>query len=215
MDRAIVTDIEGTTRDILEEQIEIKGITLRIIDTAGIRRARDEIEQIGIGKAREFADRADLILAVFDSARELDRNDREILSLIKGKKAILLLNKSDLPPVLTEEELAEASGAEIVRISAREMTGLDELASLIRGMFFSGQLRMNEEAVLKNVRHKNALDRTLQSLSLVRKSIESGLPEDFYSIDLMDAYTSLSEIIGENVGDDLVNTIFSKFCMGK
>ena len=215
VDRAIVTDIEGTTRDILEEQIEIKGITLRVIDTAGIRRARDEIEQIGIGKAREFADRADLILAVFDSARELDRNDREILSLIKGKKAIILLNKSDLPSVLTEEELAEASGAEIVRISAREMTGLDELASLIRGMFFSGQLRMNEEAVLTNVRHKNALDRTLQSLSLVRRSIESGLPEDFYSIDLMDAYTSLSEIIGENVGDDLVNTIFSKFCMGK
>ena len=215
VDRAIVTDIEGTTRDILEEQVELNGITLRVIDTAGIRNARDEIEQIGIGRAREYADRADLILAVFDAARPLDSNDREILSLIRDRKALILLNKSDLPQVLTEEDLTGSCGVPVIKISARELTGMDELAKTIRDMFFKGSLQMNEEAILTNVRHKTALDRTVKSLTYVRQSIQSGMPEDFYSIDLMDAYAALGEILGEDVGDDLVNTIFSKFCMGK
>ncbi len=215
VDRAIVTDIEGTTRDILEEQVELNGITLRVIDTAGIRNARDEIEQIGIGRAREYADRADLILAVFDAARPLDSNDREILSLIRDRKALILLNKSDLPQVLTEEDLTGSCGVPVIKISARELTGMDELAGTIRDMFFKGSLQMNEEAILTNVRHKTALDRTVKSLTYVRQSIQSGMPEDFYSIDLMDAYAALGEILGEDVGDDLVNTIFSKFCMGK
>ncbi len=255
-DRAIVTEIEGTTRDILEEKIRIGGMLLRIIDTAGIRDARDQIERIGIGRAREYAGQADLILAVFDSASALDENDREILRLIRGKQAIVLLNKSDLPVSLREEELRRAideetgeetgagTGAEpdagtepgtgqgtepgakdtredtrervpIIRISAREMTGLRELESVIRNKFFSGNLRFGEETLITNVRHFNALKRAGESLRLVSGSIEQGLPEDFFSIDLMDAYSALGEIIGEEVDDDLINTIFSQFCMGK
>lgn len=251
-DRAIVTDIEGTTRDILEEKVRIGGISLRVIDTAGIRDARDEIEKIGIGRARNYAENADLILALFDSARPIDDNDREILRLIKGRKAVILLNKSDLEVKVTEEDLRsmlENSSSDtantdpdsentvssetlrdesyeneteksderiaIVKISAKEMTGLTELENVIRSMFFSGKLRFSEETVITNERHYHALTEVRDSLKLVEKSISLGMPEDFLSIDLMDAYRSLSEIIGEEIDDDLVNTIFSKFCMGK
>ncbi len=214
-DRAIVTDIEGTTRDTLEEQVELGGITLRMIDTAGIRDARDQIEKIGIGRARTYAANADLILAVFDSARPLDQNDEDILSLIRGKKAVVLLNKSDLPPVVSEGDIARRTDAPVIRISAQRREGIEELEETIRRMFFSGHLNFNEETVITNARHKEAIDRAEKSLELVEQSIEEGMPEDFYSIDLMDAYGALSEVIGEEVSDDLVNTIFSKFCMGK
>jgi len=220
-ERAIVTDIEGTTRDILEEQIRLGGLTLRVIDTAGIRDARDRIEQIGIGRAREYAERADLLLAIFDAARPLDENDREILSLIRGKRALILLNKSDLKQVCTPEmlqkELQPGSGPlqPVLTISVKEKEGLGRIEAEIRKLFFSGSLRFNEEPVITNARHRQAIDEALESLSYVLKSIEDGLPEDFFSIDLMDAYTKLGEIIGEEVGDDLVDAIFSKFCMGK
>ncbi|MDO4620146.1 MAG: tRNA uridine-5-carboxymethylaminomethyl(34) synthesis GTPase MnmE [Lachnospiraceae bacterium] len=215
-DRAIVTDIEGTTRDILEEQIELGGLSLRIIDTAGIRdNSGDAIEQIGIERARKYAADADLLLAVFDAARPLDDNDCEILQIMQGRKAIAILNKSDLPPVVKEEELQKLAGAPVVRISAKELTGLTQMEEYIRNMFFSGKLDFNEETVITNIRHRDALMRSVESIRLVRESIENGLPEDFYSIDLMDAYRSLGEILGEEVSDDLVNTIFAKFCMGK
>ncbi len=217
-ERAIVTEIEGTTRDTLEEQVRVGGLLLRIIDTAGIRKARDQIERIGIERAREAASRADLLLAVFDSARPLDDNDREILSLLKGRQALILLNKSDLDPVVTGEMLAEKmDGAKIpvLTISAKEHSGIGQLEQEIRAMFFGGKIRLNEEAVITNARHKQAISDALSSLGLVEESILSGMPEDFFTIDLMEAYAKLGEIIGEGVGDDLVDAIFSKFCMGK
>ena len=216
--RAIVTEIEGTTRDTLEEQVRIGGLMLRIIDTAGIRKARDRIEEIGIERAKEAALKADLLLAVFDSARPLDDNDREILSLLKGRQALILLNKSDLEAVVTVPVLEEQLMGEkipILSVSAKELNGLEQLEREIRNMFFGGRFRFNEEAVITNARHKQAISEALSSLLLVKESIRNGLPEDFYSIDLMDAYRKLGEIIGEEVGDDLVDEIFSKFCMGK
>lgn len=231
-DRAIVTEIEGTTRDVLEETVSLGGLTLRIRDTAGIRNARDRVEEIGVGKAKENAADADLILAVFDSSREPDENDLEILSLIRDKNAIVLLNKSDLPPVLTANRLSSLLKSEsisnhqdeignehqipsVLTISARSGEGLDTLEQTIRKMFFSGQLSFNEEVMITNARQKAACDTALQSLNMVFETIRAGLPEDLYAVDLMDAYRSLGEIIGEEVEDDLVNTIFSKFCMGK
>ena len=234
-DRAIVTEIEGTTRDILEETVSLGGLTLRIRDTAGIRNARDRVEEIGVGKAKENAADADLILAVFDSSREPDENDLEILSLIRDKNAIVLLNKSDLPSVLTTDRLkdllkgslqnenSEYDQADfenndipsVLTISARSGEGLDALEQTIRKMFFSGQLSFNEEVMITNARQKAACDSALHSLEMVFETIRAGLPEDLYAVDLMDAYRSLGEIIGEEVEDDLVNTIFAKFCMGK
>ena len=217
-ERAIVTDIEGTTRDILEEQVVFGNVTLRMIDTAGIRDARDMIEQIGIMKTREYVDKADLILAVFDSARPLDRNDDEILSMISGRRAVVLLNKSDLENVLTVSgirEMIHDPKVPVITLSAKEGLGIEELQQTVRDMFFSGEIHLNEEVVITNARHRRAIDEAMQSLKLVQDSIDAGMPEDFYSIDLMDAYSKLGEIIGEETGDDLIDMIFSRFCMGK
>lgn len=216
-DRAIVTDIAGTTRDVLEETVNVGGVMLRLLDTAGIRNpgAADEIEKIGIVRAKKYAADADLILTVLDASKPLDENDREILNLIDGKRAIILLNKNDLPPVLNEEEIRKKVQCPVISISAKNGKGIDELGSTIREMFFHGRLHVNEEVMITNARHKQALDDAIQSLDLVLKSIQDQMPEDFYSIDLMDAYASLGNIIGEEVGEDLINTIFAKFCMGK
>ena len=216
-DRAIVTDIEGTTRDVLEEQVRIGGIMLRILDTAGIRDARDEIEQIGIERALSFAESADLILAVFDASRMIDDNDRQILSMLKGRRAVILLNKMDIgSDILTKEDLTELSGGQnVIEISARERTGLAALEMRIRDLFFAGGVTWNEEAHLTNSRHKEAVDEALRALNLLERSVRDGMTEDFFAEDLMAAYASLGEIIGEQVGDDLVDNIFSKFCMGK
>ena len=270
-ERAIVTDIEGTTRDVLEEQIVLEGLTLRIADTAGIREAKDRVEEIGIQRTREYVDMADLVLAVFDTSLPLDENDLDILRMTENHQSIILLNKSDLEPVITAETIREAlEGSkdrkdrgrfsvfdeedskdrgrfsvfdekssenhmeekqrqrtvpclsrsssplpQILTISAKTEEGLHELGETIRSMFFGGRLTFNEENVLTNVRHRDACRRALASLALVKDSIEAQLPEDFYSIDLMDAYRTLGEIIGEEVGDDLVDMIFSRFCMGK
>ena len=216
-DRAIVTEIEGTTRDILEEQVRLGALSLRVIDTAGIRDAADRIEQIGIGRAKEYASRADLILALFDAATALDENDRGILELIKDKRAILLLNKSDLAPVTTPEMLQAVSGKEtqVLTISAKDGSGLKELEEAVRALFFSGGLRMNEEAVITSARHKQAIDAALASYALLEESVQSGMPEDVYAIDLTDMYKRLGEVIGEDIGDDLADAIFSRFCMGK
>ncbi len=216
-ERAIVTDIEGTTRDVLEETVNIGGVTLHLLDTAGIRNpgAADEIERIGIVRAKEYAEKADLILAVLDASRKLDENDEEILSLAEGHRSIIILNKNDLKPVIDEEKIRSSCSCPVISISAKHQQGIDELGNVIRKMFFHGDLHMNEEVMITNARHKEALDSAIQSLELVKKSIEDQMPEDFYSIDLMDAYASLGSIIGEEVGEDLVNTIFAKFCMGK
>lgn len=230
-ERAIVTEIAGTTRDILEEHINLRGISLNIIDTAGIRDTRDVVEKIGVDRARDYAGQADLILYVIDASSALDENDEEIFRLIREKKAIILLNKMDLDMVVTEEEVKRAyfasnnsniNGVEremfeipIVFLSIRENTGIDVLEETLKEIFFAGKLAFNDEICITNVRHKSALQDAFSALGRVKDSIESGMPEDFYSIDLLDAYESLGEITGEKAGEDLVNEIFSKFCMGK
>lgn len=214
-ERAIVTDIAGTTRDILEEQIRLRGISLNVIDTAGIRDTDDVVEQIGVNKSREYVEKADLVIYVVDSSTPLDENDEEIIASIQDKNAIILLNKSDLHQVTTKEMLKEKIDRKTIEISAKEQTGIEELETAIQEMFFHGKISFNDEVYITNVRHKNALEETAKSLQMVINSIENGMPEDFFSIDLMNAYEELGSIIGESVGEDLVNEIFSKFCMGK
>ena len=213
--RAIVTDIAGTTRDILEEYITLHGISLKIIDTAGIRETKDIVEKIGVDRAREMAQKADLILYVVDSSVPLDENDEEIMEMLTGKKAIILYNKTDLQPELQPEILEEKTGHPVIPISAKEEKGITELEEQIKDMFFGGEISFNDEVYITNARHKAALEEADRSLDLVRNSIERGMPEDFFSIDLMNAYENLGKILGESVGEDLVNEIFSKFCMGK
>ena len=213
--RAIVTDIEGTTRDILEEYINLHGISLRMIDTAGIRETEDVVEKIGVNRARDMAKEADLILYVVDSSRPLDENDEEIISMLDSRKAIVLYNKTDLESKVDMEALKERVNRPVISVSAKEETGIRELEKEIKNMFFSGEISFNDEVYITNARHKEALMEAADSLDLVKNSIEMDMPEDFFSIDLMNAYESLGRIIGEAVGEDLVNEIFSKFCMGK
>ena len=216
-ERAIVTEIEGTTRDVLEEQIYLNGLNLNMIDTAGIRQTEDVVEKIGVEKAREYAESADLIIYVADASRKLDENDREIAQIIAGKKVVVLLNKSDLEPVLTREELGIFLENEfpVIEVSAKEEKGIRELEQQLKTMFLSGDLSFNDEVMITNMRQKSALQDAYMSLRKVQESIEDQMPEDFYSIDLMDAYEALGSITGETIGEDLVNEIFSKFCMGK
>lgn len=214
-DRAIVTDIEGTTRDTLEENINFNGLSLKIIDTAGIRDTEDLVERIGVNKAKEIAKEGDLIIYVVDGSRDLDDNDREIIKLINDKQAIILVNKSDMDTVINIDELKKDSNRDVILFSAKNGEGMDQLEEEIRNMFYSGKVTYNDQVYITNARHKEALENALESLKQVKNSVDAGMPEDFYSIDLMDAYTDLGLIIGESVEDDLVNEIFSKFCMGK
>lgn len=214
-DRAIVTDIEGTTRDTLEENINFNGLSLKIIDTAGIRDTEDLVERIGVNKAKEIAKEGDLIIYVVDGSRELDDNDREIIKLINDKQAIILVNKSDMDTVINIDDLKKDSNRDVILFSAKNGEGMDQLEEEIRNMFYSGKVTYNDQVYITNARHKEALENALESLKQVKNSVDAGMPEDFYSIDLMDAYTDLGLIIGKSVEDDLVNEIFSKFCMGK
>ena len=232
-ERAIVTDIEGTTRDILEEQVQIHGLNLNVIDTAGIRDTSDRIEKIGVDKAKEYADLADLIIYVVDASRELDENDIHIAELIYGKRCIILLNKSDLSTVISKEDVKNflrnvffdvekkdyvyymVEQIPLIDISVKMEQGIQKFGSVLQKMFFEGTISSNEEIHITNLRQKEALTSAYASLKRVQESIRDQMPEDFYSIDLMDAYESLGSITGETIGEDLVNEIFSKFCMGK
>ena len=225
-ERAIVTDIAGTTRDILEETIRLGEITLNIIDTAGIRNTEDIVEKIGVEKAKTISEDADLILYVMDSSVPLDENDAEIIRLIQEKKTIILLNKSDLEEVTDKKSVEnlilsvtgkdrKESDLSMIKISARENEGLELLKHSIQEMFFHGRISYNDQVYLTNARHKEAVMEALDSMRQVQNSLENRMPEDFYSIDLMNAYAALGRIIGEEVEDDLVNEIFSKFCTGK
>ena len=214
-DRAIVTDIAGTTRDVLEESIQLNGISLNIMDTAGIRDTSDIVEKIGVDKAKSYANEADLIIYVVDASRELDKNDFDIIHMIQDKKAVVLLNKSDLDTVVTENMIKSYIEKPILSISAKEESGIKELEDTLKNMFFHGEISFNDEVYITNIRHKTALKDAYDSLEKVNVSIENNMPEDFYSIDLLDAYEFLGSITGETIGEDLVNEIFSKFCMGK
>ena len=228
-ERAIVTDIAGTTRDVLEEHINLKGISLNVLDTAGIRQTDDIVEKIGVDRAREYAGKADLLICVIDASTGLDENDLDILKMIERKPSVILLNKSDLDMLVTAEDIKKTLFAinpakftkgflenlPIIEISAKKILGIDEFERVIEKLFFAGKLSFNDEIYITNIRHKTALENALHSLQKVNESIEAGMPEDFYSIDLMDAYEELGSITGETVGEDLINEIFSKFCMGK
>lgn len=219
-ERAIVTEIPGTTRDVIEEQIQLGGIPLCVMDTAGIRETTDVVEKIGVDKAKEYLYNADLIIYVVDSTRPLDENDDEIMEMLGGRKVIVLWNKSDLEPVVRLKDLEVrlktiGEAYTIIPVSAKEGTGMVELEDTIGQMFFHRDILYNNEVIITNVRQKYALLEAAKSLGMVKESILAGMPEDFYSIDLMNAYEELGSIIGEAVGEDLVNEIFSKFCMGK
>ncbi|MBO5371478.1 MAG: tRNA uridine-5-carboxymethylaminomethyl(34) synthesis GTPase MnmE [Lachnospiraceae bacterium] len=214
-ERAIVTDIAGTTRDVIEEQIRLNGISLNMIDTAGIRTTDDVVEKIGVDKAKEYVEKADLVIYVVDSSIPLDADDDKIIELLQERNVIILLNKSDLEPVITEKDMLSRLNKRILSVSAKNKDGIDDLERTIEDMFFHGKIQMNDEVYITNTRHKASLQDVKQSLRLVQQSIADGMPEDFYAIDLMNAYEELGKIIGEAVEDDLVNEIFSKFCMGK
>ena len=214
-DRAIVTDIAGTTRDILEEHIYLQGISLNVVDTAGIRDTDDVVEKIGVTRAMSAAEDADLIIYVVDGSRALDENDYQIMEFIKDRKAVVLLNKSDLEQVVSIDEIMEKSGHAVIAISAKKESGIDKLEEEIKSLFYEGEIDFNDQVMITNVRHAQALREAYDSVLMVKRSIEDEMPEEFYSIDLMNAYEKLGLIIGESVEDDLVNEIFSKFCMGK
>lgn len=214
-ERAIVTEVAGTTRDILEEQIQIGGIGLNVIDTAGIRDTDDKVEKIGVTRSREYLEKADLILYVVDSSTDLDENDRDIIDSIREKKAIIILNKSDLEIRVTEKDIRKLLSQPVIAVSAKENTGFRELENKITEMFFNGKISFNDEVYITNIRQKNALAEAEKSLNMVLESMDHRMAEDFLTIDLMNAYTELGKIIGEAVEDDLVNEIFRDFCMGK
>jgi len=214
-ERAIVTDIAGTTRDTIEESVFLNGLCLNLIDTAGIRETSDLVEKLGVEKSLKSAKEADLIIYVIDASTPLNQDDEEILKFIKDRKAIVLLNKSDLDPVIEEEKISILTNKPILKISAIHQTGIKELEQTITEMFFEGNISFNDEIYITNMRHKNALVEAKISLEQVIVSIDNEMPEDFFSIDLMNAYEILGTIIGESVDEDLVNTIFKEFCMGK
>lgn len=233
-ERAIVTEIAGTTRDVLEQYINLDGIGMNIIDTAGIRDTEDIVEKIGVDKAMKQAEDADLLLYVVDSSKPLDQDDFSIMKLMTEKRSIILMNKSDLDEVVSCEDMKkqmqdmsnnnyekndtnnnEGNNQIIIQTSMKDDTGLDILIDSIKKLFINGKIEYNNEANITNIRHKEALADAFESLKLVKQSLADEMPEDFLSIDLMNAYTSLGKIIGEEVEDDLVNEIFSKFCMGK
>lgn len=214
-DRAIVTDVAGTTRDTLEEFISIRGIPLNIIDTAGIRKTDDIVEKIGVDKSLKEIEDADLILYIIDSSIKLDENDEKIIQMIKDKKVIILRNKSDLENIITEDDIKNRLDKPVISISAKNKDGFDEFYDLLNQEFFHGNINYNDEIYITNMRHKDALYDALSSIKMVRQSIEDDMPEDFLSIDMMAAYERLGYIIGESVEDDLVDTIFREFCMGK
>ncbi len=238
-EKAIVTDIAGTTRDVLEEQINLNGITLNLIDTAGIRSTEDKVEKIGVEKAKKYAGDADLIIYVVDSSVPLDENDKEIMRLIGKKKSIVLFNKSDLDTVVREEDIypyffgglnnkidteegktligtaMKQKPLTIIKTSMKDETGMEEFENAVKEMFFQGEISFEHEIIITNIRHKELLENTLNSLLEVKISLNNHMPEDFLSIDLMNAYASLGRIIGEEVDDDLMDEIFQKFCLGK
>lgn len=222
-EKAIVTDIEGTTRDVLEVTVNIEGITLNISDTAGIRQSENIVEQMGVDLAKKYAANSDLVLYVIDASRPFDENDKEIISLLTDKKIIVLMNKNDLSPLITEKDVisllcsmgVSKENYRILSTSFRNEIGLENIEDAIVDFFFEGKIVTDEEIIITNLRHKEAMEEAKTSLTMVLKSIKMDMPEDFYSIDLMNAYRYLGYILGEEVEDDVVNMIFSKFCMGK
>ena len=215
-DRAIVTEYEGTTRDTIEEFVNINGIPLKLVDTAGIRDAKDEVEKIGIAKSKEIAKDADLIIAIFDASKDLGKEDLEILELIKNKKAIILLNKTDLKEKINEnDQKMKETGATVIKISALKREGIENLYDEITKMFDLNQINLDQETVITNVRHKNLIDQAIESTKKAKDTMEQKMPIDIIAIFIKDILEDLGKITGEIVTDDIIDEIFSKFCLGK
>ena len=215
-DRAIVTEYEGTTRDTIEEFVNINGIPLKLVDTAGIRDAKDEVEKIGIAKSKEIAKDADLIIAIFDASKDLGKEDLEILELIKNKKAIIILNKTDLKEKINEnDQKIKETGATVIKISALKKEGIENLYDEITKMFDLNQINLDQETVITNVRHKNLIDQAIESTKKAKDTMEQKMPIDIIAIFIKDILEDLGKITGEIVTDDIIDEIFSKFCLGK
>jgi len=214
--RAIVTDIPGTTRDIIEEFISIDGIPLKIVDTAGIRETEDIVEKIGVDRAKESIELADLIIAVFDASRELTEEDYNIIDLIKGKKSIAIFNKTDLPNSYTMEDLRKLLGhIEIIEASIANGIGIDKLEEKIKEMFYSGSLELDSTVVVTNIRHKNQLEKALRNMESALEDIRANIPLDCIEVDLRDCWDNLGEISGDTISEDILDRIFNEFCIGK
>ena len=215
-DRAIVTEFEGTTRDTIEEFVNINGIPLKLIDTAGIRQAKDEVEKIGIEKSRKIADSADLVIAIFDSTKELSKEDLEILEIAKNKKTIIILNKIDLKSVINENDVRLTNiSKNIIKISALNNMGLDNLYDKITSLFELNEINLDNEVVITNVRHKNLISKAIGNVKKAKDATESNMPLDIIAIFIKDILEDLGNITGEIVSEDILNEIFSKFCLGK
>ena len=214
-ERAIVTDIAGTTRDIIEEKVYLGNIILNLVDTAGIHETNDLVENIGVGKAINYLEDSDFVIYVADSSVPMDESDNQIIGLLKNKTGVVLLNKSDLDVKLTEEEIKERLGWECIEFSNKTKSGLEQLSKYIKDSFLHGEISFNDQVYLTNIRHKKAVKDSLESLMKAKDTINAGLPEDFVTIDMMDAYKKLGLINGETASEDLVNKIFNDFCMGK
>lgn len=214
--RAIVTDIPGTTRDVIEEYMNIKGIPVKIVDTAGIRETEDTIEKIGVERSKELFNKADLVIIVLNSAEELSDEDRKILDVIHDKKVIVIVNKIDLPQKIDEAELYEwLPNIRVIKTSITNETGLDDLENSIAEMVYGGQITQKDQAIVTNVRHIASLENAFSSIKEAMKAVNEMLPLDFIEVDVKDTYDHLGEIIGETIEDDLVKKIFSNFCLGK
>ena len=215
-ERAIVTEYEGTTRDTIEEFVNINGIPLKLIDTAGIRNAKDEIEKIGIERSKEIANSADLIIAIFDSSKELDEKDKEILELIKNKKTIIILNKIDLEQKINEEnKQLKNITSNIIKLSALNKIGIEDLFKKISDLFELNEINIDNEIVITNLRHKNLISKAIEKVSEVRKTIDNKMPIDVVAIFLKDILEDLGTITGEYVTENIIDEIFAKFCLGK
>lgn len=214
-ERAIVTNIAGTTRDALEEKVILGNIILNLIDTAGIHETEDIVENMGVDKAVNYIEKADFIIYVMDASDELNESDEQIIKLLQDKKGIILFNKSDLDKVLDENEIHTRLDWTIIPFSNETKQGLEQLKEYITNSFLRGDIQYNDQVYITSVRHKNAVESAVQSLKQVVQTIDDGMPEDFYTIDMMEAYRSLGLINGETASEDLVNKIFSDFCMGK
>jgi len=215
-DRAIVTEFEGTTRDTIEEFVTINGIPLKLIDTAGIRKAHDEVEKIGIAKSREIANDADLVIAIFDSTKELTEEDIEILEIAKNKKSIIILNKIDLEPIINEknDKLLETS-SHIIKISALNKIGIEDLEKEITDLFNLSEINFDNDVVITNIRHKNLIEQAIENVKKAKETVENKMPLDIIAIFIKDILEDLGNITGEIVNEDIINEIFSKFCLGK
>ena len=215
-DRAIVTEIEGTTRDTIEEFVTVNGIPLKLIDTAGIREAKDEVEKIGINKSREIAEEADLIIAIFDSSKELTKEDEEILEIAKNKKSIILLNKVDLESKIREEDPRLLSVTDnVISISALNNYGIDKLYEKISDLFDLNEINLDNEVLITNIRQKNLISKAIEDVNNTRNSIINNMPVDIIAISVKEILEDLGKITGEEVSEDIINEIFSKFCLGK